>query len=387
MAEEAFGLADHRFLKHGVELGEEFFGGRGEFDFTKSEPLAGEVLEEAFVLGMGEHALDLGVTDFGVAELPGRGKVEEFLVGHGGPEKVGELGGEGVVVGFFFAIEEEEFRGAEDGGDAGADGLLEGAALGEAVEGEFDKRIGCFWRDRTAEGAGDELADDTFGIDLGRGGGDVMEFDTLAVAHPERSAGFQGDGVGIAEKRLLGLGGEGLVERPVGFDPDDSDAGALLVLVPPGDMVGVNPGNDVEGFAFLEKGLELDDAGIRRRAGDIEHAHEAALAGAEKGAGINGDGEGSVAGIMRPNSDSAAVLAVFDRVDFIDPDRRPAGGEFDEGIVSFDDAALLFCEGVLVIFVVDNLGVAGSGWKGRDAADGGFEGGVGCFEIALHEDG
>lgn len=91
VAEEALGFANHRFLKHGVELGEEFFGGRGEFDFPKSEPLAGEVFEEAFALGVGEHALDLRVTDFRIGEFSSGGEVEKFLVGHGGPEEVGEL--------------------------------------------------------------------------------------------------------------------------------------------------------------------------------------------------------------------------------------------------------------------------------------------------------
>ena len=108
VAEEAFGFPDHRLLEHGVEFGEEFFGRRGEFDLAKAEPLTGEVFEEAFASGIVEHAFDLGVTDPGVGEFAGSGEVKELLVGHGGPQEIGELGGEGVVVGFFLAVQEEE---------------------------------------------------------------------------------------------------------------------------------------------------------------------------------------------------------------------------------------------------------------------------------------
>ena len=73
---------------------------------AKRPPL--EVFEEAFAFGIVEHAFDLGVADPGVGEFAGSGEVKELLVGHGGPQEIGELGGEGVVVGFFLAVQEEE---------------------------------------------------------------------------------------------------------------------------------------------------------------------------------------------------------------------------------------------------------------------------------------
>ena len=327
------------------------------------------------------------MADFGVGEFSPGGEVEEFLVGHGGPKEVGELGGEGEVVGFFLAIEEEELGSAEDGGDAGADGLLEGAAFGESIEGEIDEGVGGFPGDGSSEGAGDEGANDAFGIGFGSGGDDVVGFDAFAVAHPDGGAGFEGDGRRISKEGFLSDGREGLIEGTMGFGPDDADAGLLLVFVAPGDVVGVDPGNDVEGFGFCEEGFEFDNAGSFRGAGDIEHAHEAALAGAEEGAGVDGNSEGAIAGIVRPDRDAASVATVFDGVGFIDANGRPAGGEFDEGVADFDDAAFLFGEGVEVVLVLSDEGAAGLSWKGRDAADGGFKSDVGSFEITLHEDG
>ena len=387
VGEEAFGFANHRFLEHGVEFGEELGGGGGEFDLTKSEPLAGEVFDEAFAFGRVEHALDLGVTDVWVGEFALGSEVEEFLVGHGGPKKVGELGGEGEIVGFFLAIEEKELGSAEDGGDAGADRLLEGAAFGETVEGEVDEGVGGFFGDGATEGARDEVTNDALGIGVGGGGGDVVGFDAFAVSHPDGGAGFESDGRGISKEGFLGNGGEGLVEGAVGFSPGDTDAGALFVFVAPGDVVGVDPGDDVEGFGFAEEGFELDDTGILRGAGDVKHAHEATFARAKEGAGVDGDGEGAVAGVVGPGSDAATVAAVFDGMGFVDTNGRPAGGEFDEGIVGADDAAFLFGEGIEVVLVVDDDGAAGLGGERRDAADGGLEGEVGRFEVAFHEDG
>ncbi len=43
MAEEATRFAEHGFLKQGIKLGVKFFVGRGEFDLSEVQPLAGEV--------------------------------------------------------------------------------------------------------------------------------------------------------------------------------------------------------------------------------------------------------------------------------------------------------------------------------------------------------
>ena len=145
----------------------------------------------------------------------------------------------------------------------------------------------------------------------------------------------------------------------MGFDPNDADAGLLFVLVAPSDVVGVDPWDDMEGFAFFERGFEFDDAGFFGSAGHVEHAHEAAFAGTEKRTGINRGGEGAVAGLVRPNGETAAVVAVFDGMHFIDADGRPSGCELDEGVAGLDDAAFLFGEGILVVFILDDLGTSG----------------------------
>lgn len=265
--------------------------------------------------------------------------------------------------------------------------MFEGSAFGESVVGEFDERVGGFFGDGTTKGAGDEVTDDAPGIGFGSGGGDVVKFDTFAVAHPDGGAGFEGDGVGISKEGFLGNRREGLVEGAVGFDPDDADSGALFVFVAPSDVVGVDPGDDVEGFSFPEEGLEFDDTGLIGGSGDVEHSHEASFSGAEERAGVDGDGEGAVTGVVRPDGEAAAVVTVLNRVNFINADGRPSGGELDEGVVGFDDAALLFGKGILVVRVVDDPGAAGFGWEGRNATDGGFEGDVGGLKVAFHQDG
>ena len=47
---------------------------------------------------MSEHAVNLGAEDVGLGERFASGELDKFVVGHRGPEKIGESGSEGVGI-------------------------------------------------------------------------------------------------------------------------------------------------------------------------------------------------------------------------------------------------------------------------------------------------
>ena len=67
-------------------------------DVVKFEPDADKVANKAFCFWVSEHAVNLGAEDVGLGERFASGELEKFVVGHRGPEKIGESGSEGVGI-------------------------------------------------------------------------------------------------------------------------------------------------------------------------------------------------------------------------------------------------------------------------------------------------
>lgn len=108
-------------------------------DVFEAEPLAGEVFDEGVGVGVVEEAFGLVGEGGGVVEAFLCGEAEEFVVWGGGPEEVGEAGGDfevvelsGLVIFGWLLFEEEEFGGDEDGFEHGAHGVV---PVGAAFEG------------------------------------------------------------------------------------------------------------------------------------------------------------------------------------------------------------------------------------------------------------
>ena len=160
IGEEGFGFAPEVILDF-VEVFEAGVVGVEVFEVAELEPLAGEVFGEGFGAPVGEHAVDGGGevgAEFGIG-----GELEEFVVWGGGPEEVGEAGGEGEFV--------DEMGAVEIGADGGGGGVVEEAggdeeafeeetkgaegafAIGEGVFGELSPALGFFGRERAAEEA------------------------------------------------------------------------------------------------------------------------------------------------------------------------------------------------------------------------------------------
>ena len=60
---------------------------------SRSSPLGGEAVAEGSGARVGEETADFGQVDLVFEEIAGGGFLEEDVVGHGGPEEVGEPGG------------------------------------------------------------------------------------------------------------------------------------------------------------------------------------------------------------------------------------------------------------------------------------------------------
>ena len=96
--EEEAGFVVHGLTERGGHLGE--FGGVEGLvcEIGEAEPLGAEAVEEGAGAVVFEHAGDLGLEDGGVVEFALIGEGGELGIGHGGPEEVGEAGGEHPVV-------------------------------------------------------------------------------------------------------------------------------------------------------------------------------------------------------------------------------------------------------------------------------------------------
>ena len=64
----------------------------------QAEPLVTEVPGQPAELGVLAHARDLLLEDLGPEQLAVGSEVEQLIVGHGGPEEIGEAGGQFVGV-------------------------------------------------------------------------------------------------------------------------------------------------------------------------------------------------------------------------------------------------------------------------------------------------
>ena len=129
-----------------------------------------KVLVKVRDLRIVQHAVHLGGEDFGVLQAALRGEVVQLVVGHGGPEEIGEAGcqfvlAEGIDAGLLAAVLEleEEIGSGEDGLERQLDALFERvAALGGAiVEGHERRDVGGFHR--APVGFAQEGAQDLFG--------------------------------------------------------------------------------------------------------------------------------------------------------------------------------------------------------------------------------
>ena len=89
---EEFGLLEHGGSQVVVERGKEFAVGRDELDSLELEPLHREAGHERGGTWIGQHAPDLGIEVLG--QLPAVCEVEQLVVGHRAPEKIGEPRGE-----------------------------------------------------------------------------------------------------------------------------------------------------------------------------------------------------------------------------------------------------------------------------------------------------
>ncbi len=155
-----------------------------------AQPLGGEVVAQGAGAGIFDHAADLLAEGVGFVEALIVGELEELFVGHGGPEEIGEAGGECVIAQRIDAAflrlgldEKEEAWGDEDAFEGEAQGGFEGSAagLGLVEEGEEAGHLGLPYR--MAEGATGEGEEDF------AGGGVGGEF-VSGVCDEEALAGF-----------------------------------------------------------------------------------------------------------------------------------------------------------------------------------------------------
>lgn len=243
--EEVFGFGDEGAFEVVVVFGEEFFVGGEAADETGLEPLADEVFDEARGLAVGDHAADLFGEDVGLGEGAIFGAGEEFVVGEAAPKEVGKSGGEfvggkgagllGVGLG-----KEEEVRGAEDGGEGGADGLDKGAAGSLFFLEEFEEVVGFGVGRFTAVGAGGESLEDFAGI--------VDVFFGVGTLEEDAAVGFRGPGFvdGTFDLHPVEGEGHGLAVRVVGVGEfEDAAGGAVGDFDRDEDFYGLGLGGDV----------------------------------------------------------------------------------------------------------------------------------------------
>ncbi len=91
------------FLLHvAAQFGSEFRELRGigleAFEVARLEPLAAEVFDQSARFGIEQHAVDLRVENFGIAEAVLRGELEELVVGQAAPQEIREARGELEIV-------------------------------------------------------------------------------------------------------------------------------------------------------------------------------------------------------------------------------------------------------------------------------------------------
>ena len=195
VGEELDAFVIHRAAEFGGEGGEAIGVWIDLVDhFVEFEPASGEVAREVGELRARDHAEGLCAENCGVAEFALIGELEEFAVGHGRPEEVGEAGrdfktaeGPFFFVGFVVFGAEEKAGIDEEGGEGCAEGLLEVFArllgLGEGVEEGSE----VLFTDAAAVGEGGVVGEDFFG-----GGGGIV----FGIRCREDDFAFEG-GIGV----------------------------------------------------------------------------------------------------------------------------------------------------------------------------------------------
>lgn len=102
---------------------------------------------------MSEHAVNLGAEDVGLVERFTSGELEEVFVGHRGPEKIGESGGEGVGIEFAFVFfQVKKTWGTKDGLEAELEGFQGICSRIEFVRDEGENGFYFTLGGRSAEG-------------------------------------------------------------------------------------------------------------------------------------------------------------------------------------------------------------------------------------------
>ncbi len=186
VCEEEFSLAAHGLAEVVVEIDEAAGVGGDGVEAAEVEPLGGEVGDEVFGAGVGEHAPDVRGEDGGLRESAALGGGEEGFVGETAPEEEGEARGKFEVAdavgcagrerlasgggGRRFEAE-EELGGNEDGAEGGLDAGFEAGALGATFVKELERAAEVVFGDGAAVGAAEEGSEDGAGSGIVGGGG------------------------------------------------------------------------------------------------------------------------------------------------------------------------------------------------------------------------
>ena len=142
--------------KFAGEFGELDGIGLEAVEVASLEPLAAEVFDQSARFRIEQHAVDLRVENFGIAEAVLLRELEELVIGQAAPQEIGEARGELEIVemaGGFDA--EEEARRDQNGFDGELHALVDGVGLFDEVH----QAIDFFVRDWPAVSTAGEIGE------------------------------------------------------------------------------------------------------------------------------------------------------------------------------------------------------------------------------------
>ena len=91
------------------------------------EPLAAEIFDQRARFRIEQHAMDLRVEHFGIAQAMLAGELEELVIGQAAPQEIGEARGELEIVEMAGGLDAEEETGRnQDGFEGELHSLIDG---------------------------------------------------------------------------------------------------------------------------------------------------------------------------------------------------------------------------------------------------------------------
>ena len=216
----------------------------------------------------------------------------------------------------------------------------------------------------------------------------MMQLHAASMPHVDAGTFDHRERLGRAKQFLLRLRRKALVQRPVRFRPRDRHSRPLLFLVPPGDVLRINPRQNVQGMTLTHVCGEFENARFVGCPGHIEDAIEMSLSVSEQRAGKHGDAQCPIlTRVVRPDCHATKIDAVLDRVSLIDPRWRPPCSEVDVRAVRLNDSALFSLDRRNVLFEFHQDRTSSRCWQRLDPSNRGFKSNVGRFQIPSHQNG